>query len=423
VMTIVWPSRSTSASGIGRAPPCQDSWTGVLCHTDTCLRASNYFPRGPEAAVRTPICDRLGIELPIFAFSHCRDVVAAVSKAGGYGVLGALAYSPDQLEIELSWIDDHVDGMPYGVDFAMPAKYVGKGGGKEASLSHLHELIPPEHQTFVEELLAEHGVPPLPDDLNTGVVKAAGLGVDEEGPGQVEVALSHPVSMVVNALGPPPPYVVEQAHERGILVGGLVGNRQHAERQVAQGTDVIVAQGTEAGGHCGDVSTMVLVPEVVDAVGPDVPVLAAGGIGRGRQMAAALALGAQGVWTGSIWLTVAEADTNPIAVEKLLAANSRGTVRSRSMTGKPARQLRTAWTDAWERDDTPDPLPMPLQGIVFSEAARRVTRAQNRDLTGFPVGQIVGSMNSVRPVRDVIFDMVEEWVETTQRLETLVETE
>ena len=229
--------------------------------------------------MRTPICERLGIEFPIFAFSHCRDVVAAVSKAGGYGVLGALAYSPDQLEIELNWIDDHVDGMPYGVDFAMPAKYVGKGGGAEASLSHLHELIPSEHQTFVEELLAEHGVPPLPDDLQPGVVKAAGLGVDEEGPGQVEVALSHPVSMVVNALGPPPPYVVEQAHERGILVGGLVGNRQHAERQVAQGTDVIVAQGTEAGGHCGDVSTMVLVPEVVDAVGPDVPVLAAGGIG------------------------------------------------------------------------------------------------------------------------------------------------
>jgi NAD(P)H-dependent flavin oxidoreductase YrpB (nitropropane dioxygenase family) len=168
---------------------------------------------------------------------------------------------------------------------------------------------------------------------------------------------------------------------------------------------------------------MVLVPEVVDAVGPDVPVLAAGGIGRGRQMAAAMALGAQGVWTGSIWLTVAEADTNPIAVEKLLAANSRGTVRSRSMTGKPARQLRTAWTDAWERDDTPDPLPMPLQGIVFSEAARRVTRSQNKDLTGFPVGQIVGTMNSVRPVRDVIFDMVEEWVETTQRLDSLIETD
>lgn len=373
--------------------------------------------------MRTPICDRLGIELPIFAFSHCRDVVAAASKAGGYGVLGALAYSPDQLEMELSWIDEHIGGLPYGIDFAMPAKYVGQGGGAEASLDSLHALIPAEHQQFVEELLDEFGVPQLPEDLDQGVLKAAGLGVDEEGPGQVEVALSHPVSMVVNALGPPPKYVVDQAHERGVLVGGLVGNRQHAERQVAQGTDVIVAQGTEAGGHCGDVSTMVLVPEVVDAVGPDVPVLAAGGIGRGRQMAAAMALGAQGVWTGSIWLTVAEADTDPVSLEKLLAANSRGTVRSRSMTGKPARQLRTAWTDAWERDDTPEPLPMPLQGIVFSEAARRIRRSQNKELAGFPVGQIVGSMNQVRPVRDVIFDMVEEWVETTQRLDSLIETD
>jgi len=227
----------------------------------------------------------------------------------------------------------------------------------------------------------------------------------------------------VNALGPPPKYVVDQAHEQGILVGGLVGNRAHAERQVAHGTDVIVAQGTEAGGHCGDVSTMVLVPEVVDAVGPDVPVLAAGGIGRGRQMAAAMALGAQGAWTGSIWLTVAESDTEPWVIENLLAAGFGDTVRSRSMTGKPARQLRTAWTDAWEREDTPSPLPMPLQGIVFAEAGRRITRSQNKDLTGFPVGQIVGSMNSVRPVRDVIFDMVEEWVETTQRLDSLIETD
>jgi len=389
-----------------------------------CVRASNYlYLEAREAAVRTPICDRLGIELPIFAFSHCRDVVAAVSKAGGYGVLGALAYSPDQLEIELSWIDDHVEGRPYGVDFAMPAKYVGKGGGAEAKYENLHDLIPAEHQKFVDDLLAEHGVPELPEDLAGGKVKAAGLGVDEEGPGQVEVALSHPVSLIVNALGPPPPYVVEQAHEQGILVGGLVGNRQHAERQVAQGTDVIVAQGTEAGGHCGDVSTMVLVPEVFDAVGPDIPVLAAGGIGRGRQMAAALALGAQGVWTGSMWLTVAEADTNPTALENMLAATSRDTVRSRAMTGKPARQLRTAWTDAWERPDTPDPLPMPLQGIVHQEASRRFYRAGNRALSGFPVGQIVGSLNSVRPVRDVIFDMVEEWVETTLRLETLIETE
>ena len=323
--------------------------------------------------MRTPICDRLGIEFPIFAFSHCRDVIAAVSKAGGFGVLGALAYTPDQLEIELSWIDEHVDGMPYGVDFAMPAKYVGKGGGDEAEpRATSTTMIPPSTATSSRSCSTSTACPPLPDDLETGVVKAAGLGVDEEGPGQVEVSLPHPVSMVVNALGPPPPYVVEQAHEHGLLVGGLVGNRQHAERQVAQGVDVIVAQGTEAGGHCGEISTMVLVPEVVDAVGPDVPVLAAGGIGRGRQMAAALALGAQGVWTGSIWLTVAEANTNPIAVEKLLAANSRGTVRSAVDDGQ-ARPPAAHRVDrrVGARRTRPSTLPMPLQGIVFSEAARR----------------------------------------------------
>jgi NAD(P)H-dependent flavin oxidoreductase YrpB (nitropropane dioxygenase family) len=371
--------------------------------------------------MRTPICDTFGIEFPIFAFSHCRDVVAAVSKAGGFGVLGALAYSPDQLEIELNWIDEHVDGRPYGVDIVMPAKYVGKGGGAEASLANLESMIPVEHREFVENLLDEYHVAPMPEDLQGAPVKAAGLGVDEEGPGQVEVSLAHPgVKLLVNALGPPPKEVVDQAHEHGLLVGALVGSRQHAERQVLQGVDIIVAQGTEAGGHCGDVSTMVLVPDVVDAVGPDVPVLAAGGIGSGRQMAAALALGAQGVWTGSIWLTVAEADTNPIAVEKMLAASSRGTVRSRAMTGKPARQLRTDWTDAWEREDAPPTLPMPLQGIVYSEAQRRILRSQARDLVGFPVGQIVGRMDKVRPSRDVIFDMVEEWIETTQRMSAIL---
>jgi NAD(P)H-dependent flavin oxidoreductase YrpB (nitropropane dioxygenase family) len=371
--------------------------------------------------MRTPICDTFGIEFPIFAFSHCRDVVAEVSKAGGFGVLGALAYSPDQLEIELNWIDEHVDGRPYGVDIVMPAKYVGKGGGAEASLANLESMIPVEHREFVENLLDEYHVAPMPEDLQGAPVKAAGLGVDEEGPGQVEVSLAHPgVKLLVNALGPPPKEVVDQAHEHGLLVGALVGSRQHAERQVLQGVDIIVAQGTEAGGHCGDVSTMVLVPDVVDAVGPDVPVLAAGGIGSGRQMAAALALGAQGVWTGSIWLTVAEADTNPIAVEKMLAASSRGTVRSRAMTGKPARQLRTDWTDAWEREDAPPTLPMPLQGIVYSEAQRRILRSQARDLVGFPVGQIVGRMDKVRPSRDVIFDMVEEWIETTQRMSAIL---
>lgn len=372
-------------------------------------------------SMKTPICDRLGIEFPIFAFSHCRDVVAAVSRAGGFGVLGALAYNPEELEIELKWIDEHVAGKPYGVDIVMPMTYVGKGGGADAELGNLESMVPPAHWEFVDKVLAEYDVPPVPEDLDDRTPKAAGLGVDQEGPGQVEVSLAHGARMLVNALGPPPPQVVKQAHDRDVLVGALVGAKQHAERQVAQGVDVIVAQGTEAGGHCGEVSTMVLVPEVVDAVGPEVPVLAAGGIATGRQMAAALALGAQGVWTGSMWLTVAEADTNPAALDNLLSASSRDTVRSRSMTGKPARQLRSAWTQAWEREDSPGTLPMPLQGLLYNYASRRFFRAQNKDLSGFPVGQIVGRLNNVRPAKDVILEMVEEWIETTQRLESLIE--
>ena len=371
--------------------------------------------------MRTPITERLGIEFPIFAFSHCRDVVAAVTNAGGFGVLGALAYSPEQLEIELNWIDEHVDGRPYGVDFAMPVNYIGKGGGEDASFEALDAMIPQQHRDFVDELLARHDVPELPPELEGGPVAAAGLNVDAMGPSQIEVCLAHPgVRMIVNALGPPPLYVIERAHEAGVLVGGLAGSKVHAERQVAIGVDVIVAQGTEAGGHCGEISTMVLVPEVVDAVGPEVPVLAAGGIATGRQMAAALALGAQGVWTGSMWLTVTEADTNPTALENMLAATSRDTVRSKAMTGKPARQLRTAWTDAWEGPDSPGTLPMPLQGILHQEAGRRTLRVGNRELVGFPVGQIVGRMNKVRPSRDLIMEMVEEWIDTTERLQSLL---
>jgi NAD(P)H-dependent flavin oxidoreductase YrpB (nitropropane dioxygenase family) len=374
--------------------------------------------------MKTPICERLGIEFPIFAFSHCRDVVAAVTNAGGFGVLGALAYEPERLEVELNWIDEHVKGRPYGVDFAMPVKYVGKGGGEEASIEHLKAMIPEAHREFVRRVLDDAGIPPLPADLEQRTVKAAGLGVDEEGPGQLEVTLSHGgVTMVVNALGPPPKYVLDQCHEAGLLVGALVGSKQHAERQVALGVDVIVAQGTEAGGHCGEISTMVLVPQVVDAVGSDVPVLAAGGIGDGRQMAAAMALGAQGVWLGSIWLLTTEADMFPETTQNLLAATSRDFIRSRVMTGKPARQLRTKWTEAWEQPGAPDPLPMPLQGILYSEAASRFSRVHSKDFAGHPAGQILGSVDRVRPARDIVLDMVQQWIDTTERLNKLMETE
>ena len=363
--------------------------------------------------MRTELCDVFGIDVPLFAFSHCRDVVAAVSRAGGMGVLGALAFTPEQLEVELRWIDDHVDGRPYGVDVIIPASYAGAELNGPDLATQLAAMIPERHRQFVEDVLTRHGVPPLPAD----VARPHGLlgWTNQGGRSQVEVALSHPIALLANALGPAPADVVTQAHAHGVRVAGLVGTAEHARRQVAAGVDVIVAQGTEAGGHTGEISTMVLVPDIVDAVAP-VPVLAAGGIGDGRQLAAALALGAQGAWTGSIWLTVTESDVSPVVRDKLLRAGPGDTIRSRSLTGKPARLLRTAWTEAWDDPNSPGALPMPLQFMVTAEALQRIGRAGNEELAGTPVGQIVGRMNSVRTTRKVVFDLVDEAVRTIERL-------
>jgi NAD(P)H-dependent flavin oxidoreductase YrpB (nitropropane dioxygenase family) len=363
--------------------------------------------------VRTELCDVFGIDVPLFAFSHCRDVVAAVSRAGGMGVLGALAFTPEQLEVELRWIDDHVDGRPYGVDVIIPASYAGAELNGPDLATQLAAMIPKRHRQFVEDILTRHGVPPLPPDVD----RPHGLlgWTNQGGRSQVEVALSHPIALLANALGPAPADVVTQAHAHGVRVAGLVGTAEHARRQVAAGVDVIVAQGTEAGGHTGEISTMVLVPDIVDAVAP-VPVLAAGGIGDGRQLAAALALGAQGAWTGSIWLTVTESDVSPVVRDKLLRAGPGDTIRSRSLTGKPARLLRTAWTEAWDDPNSPGALPMPLQFMVTAEALQRIGRAGNEELAGTPVGQIVGRMNSVRTTRKVVFDLVDEAVRTIERL-------
>ena len=363
--------------------------------------------------MRTPLCDEFGIEYPIFAFTHCRDVVAAVSKAGGFGVLGAVGFSPEQLEIELDWIDDNVGGKPYGVDTVMPQKSVDvEGGDAKEMLAQIKSMIDANHWRYVDELMDRFDLPQLPEGTEVGGV----LGwTDEVAHRQVEIALAHPISLIANALGSPPKDVIDQAHAHGVKVAALAGKAVHAERHVQNGVDVIIAQGYEAGGHTGEIATMVLVPEVVDAVAP-VPVLAAGGIGNGRQIAAGMALGAQGVWLGSLWLTTAEGGSSPAVLEAYLKATSADTVRSRCYTGKPARMLRNQWTDAWADPEGPGPLGMPLQNILTSEANARIARANRPDLAFAPVGQVVGSMNDVRPVRDVMFRLVEEYIEATERL-------
>jgi NAD(P)H-dependent flavin oxidoreductase YrpB (nitropropane dioxygenase family) len=373
--------------------------------------------------LKSHLAEELGIDFPIFAFSHCRDVVAAVSNSGGLGVLGALAFTPEQLEIELDWIDEHVNGKPYGVDVVMPASYAGAGelpaDASNAQMTDiLDELIPEAHRRYVEDVLDRYGVAKLPED-DADVHRL--LGWTHEGARPlVDSALSHPIRLLANALGPPPPDVVELAHAQGVKVAALVGTVPQAERQVQNGVDIIVASGYEAGGHTGEITTMVLVPDVVDAVAP-VPVLAAGGIGDGRQVAAALALGAEGVWLGSIWLTTAESDMQPYLVEKLLASGSRDTARSRAPTGKPARQLRTAWTEAWEAPESPGTLPMPLQYMLTAEAQRRIGRSDVKELQGIPVGQIVSRMNQVKPVRQVMFELMEGFAMAAERLGAVLE--
>ncbi|HZQ76949.1 MAG TPA: nitronate monooxygenase [Acidimicrobiia bacterium] len=387
--------------------------------------------------MRTGICDQLGMEYPVLAFSHCRDVVAAVTRAGGFGVLGATTLTPDQLDVELRWIDEAVGGKPYGVDVLVPEKLAGMERGSGFDGAALADLIPEEHRRFLDALLREYGVEPPPggdgDGDDDGWRPASEAGGSREpfaealtGEGAlrlIEVALTHPVRLVANALGAPPEEMLEAAHGAGVPVAALAGKRQHAERHVRAGVDIVVAQGYEAGGHTGEIATMVLVPEIVDAVAP-LPVLAAGGIARGRQMAAAMALGAQGVWTGSVWLTTQEAETHPKVKEKFLAATSSDTVRSRSITGKPARQLRSAWTDAWDGPGSPGPLPMPLQPLLVDYALHCIRRAAAAgqagavQLVNYFVGQVVGSLDGVRPSRQVLHEMVEEYVDTVAGLAT-----
>jgi NAD(P)H-dependent flavin oxidoreductase YrpB (nitropropane dioxygenase family) len=368
------------------------------------------------------------IDVPIFAFSHCRDVVAAVSKAGGFGVLGAVGHSPKGLETDLQWIQDEIDGRPYGVDLIIPAKYAGSDEGG-LTVGEIVKMLPPEHIDYVNNILERYDVPPLKDaglgqfDIrNEG---AAPMSASTAAP-QLEIALAYEPSLIVNALGSPPQFMIEKVKAAGRKVGALAGKAQHAQRHVNAGVDMIIAQGYEAGGHTGEIGSMVLIPEIVDAVG-DVPVLGAGGIGRGRQMAAAMALGAQGVWCGSVWLTTDEAETHPVVKEKMLAATSSDTIRSRSRTGKPARQLKSAWTDEWENLETPMPLGMPLQPVLINEAIARIDRAAHRSgsgaekLANYFVGQIVGTMNKSKPTSQVVYEMMEEFIEATESIASQLE--
>ena len=364
------------------------------------------------------ICQLTGAEFPLFAFSHCRDVVAAVSRAGGFGVLGGVGFTPESLKVELEWIDQHVDGKPYGIDVLIPEN---QPVAADADLDAMVASIPTRHIDFVVDLLKRYEIEL---DRAEAVDGRRPKTMPDVGEAMMDVAFEHPIRLIVNALGIAPPSMMSRARKAGVPVGALVGSKEHALRQVEVGVDVLIAQGTEAGGHCGEVTTMVLVPEVVRAVKAvrDVPVLAAGGIMTGEQMAGAMAMGAQGAWTGSIWLATAEAETTPTFREKMVEARSRDTIRSKARTGKPSRQLRSAWHDAWEGPDSPGSLPMPFMPMVSKPALAAIDKAADngsakaRELVTYFVGQGVGMVTEIESAGAVVQRFKSEFIDAVEAL-------
>ena len=376
--------------------------------------------------MKTDICKKLGIEYPIFAFTHCRDVVVAVSKAGGIGVLGAVGYSPEQLKEELDWIDEHIGEYPYGVDTVIPQKYEGMDEkNPEQLLETLQKMIPDGHRKFVDDLLSANGVPEAPE---TNGPKGGLLGWTEAtAEPQIEEALKHPnVKLIANALGTPPADMIKKIQDQGVLIGALCGKIKQAVAHKEAGLDFIIAQGGEGGGHTGEIGSIVLWPQIVDAV-DGLPVLAAGGIGSGRQMAAAMSTGVQGVWCGSLWLAVEEAAAQPAEKDSYLNASSEDTIRSKAWTGKPARMLKNKWTEAWENPENPDPLPMPLQGMITYDAMRRTSMyagsGNTQEVSFNAAGQVIGQVKQIESVKDVIFRMINEYLDSVERLNELLPKE
>lgn len=371
--------------------------------------------------MRTRICDLVGVDFPLFAFTHHKEVVAAVSKAGGFGVLGVVGFGPGALKAQLEWLDANVDGKPYGIDVAIPEK-LGVEAAEERLTSHvLRARIPSEYWSFATEFLKRFDIDPemkVPsdDDHEIGYMP-------DNAERALDVAFEHPVRLVVQALGRVPAFMIEKARSHGVPVGALVGNAEHARKQVDIGVEVLIPQGYESGGHGADLSTMVLVPEVVRAVrSSNASVLAAGGIVTGQQMAAAMAMGADGAWTGSVWLATEESGLSLAAREKLIEANARDTLKTRAGSGKMSRQTRSAWTEAWDVEGGLSPLPMPFQNQLTAFVMERAERAiqsgnlKARQVINQTVGQGVGMMDEIKSAGAVVAEFRRDYKAARERL-------
>ncbi|NMN95902.1 NAD(P)H-dependent flavin oxidoreductase [Antrihabitans stalactiti] len=372
--------------------------------------------------MHTPLCELFGIDHPIFGFSPSPPVVAAISNAGGMGVLGVAAMTPEGVDEALSWIEDQVGERPYGVDVIMPALTAETAAvDTEQLAAELRARIPNENREFVDDLMDRFALEPIPDDNMT----PGGMLTHLAARSQLDTVLQHSPAFLVNALGTLPADIIETCRQRGIRTGSLAGKAKHAVAHRDAGIDVVISTSYEAAGHTGDIAGMVLHAEIANAVAP-LPVLASGAMATGRQAAAAIALGAQGVWAGSAWLTSDEWIGRPPptamfpgwtdAKQAYLDATSSDTVRTRWATGKPARLLRTPWSDAWEASDSPGYLPMPLQGALVTEAQRRMGHWNRSDIGFMPAGQVIGMLNEIKPAGRIIAEMVREYDEVVASL-------
>ena len=354
--------------------------------------------------LHTRLCDEYGCEVPIVAFAHTKDVIVAVTNAGGIGILGAAGQTPEELRTNIGWIRERVGDKPFGVDLLVPASFV------EGNREDLEEMIPQEHRDFVEGLHQANSIPKPTDteELSPNLIRRARESLD--------VIFEEHVPIFASGLGSPA-FVIDEAHEAGTKVWGLIGLPRQARRQVEAGVDVIIAQGYDSGGHSGTIGTFTLVPEVVEiAEGSDTLVLAAGGVSNGRHLAAALAMGADGIWTGTIWLATHESETEMFLKQRLIDAKVEDAVQSRATSGKPIRQLRSNWSEAWKQPDAPAPLQMPLQGMLVRDVQAGIKEKRLEDWMTTPAGQAVVGIHEIKPAAEVVYSLVEEAMEQFDRV-------
>ena len=360
-----------------------------------------------NSPLHTPLCDKLGIEYPVVAFTHCKDVAVAVINSGGFAVLGEALHTPDEIAADIKWMRERIGGKPFGIDLVLPASMPA-----EKSVAELLAMIPQEQRDYEQHIKQKYNVP---DPKIAPNIHVWG-GLDQKrAMDQLEVIFDERVPVFASGLGSPA-FLLKRAHELGIQVWGLVGKPRQAKRQIEAGTDVIIAQGFDAAGHTGNIGTFSIVPQVVDAArGTGVPVIAAGGVTTGRHLAAALALGADGVWTGSLWLTSRESDLNMPLKERLLEAETEDTMYSDCISGYTMRTTRSPWHDEWMSDAAPEVLKPPLQMILSSNYIQGSLDYQRKDLMTEAAGQGIHYIKEMKPARQILSDIVEEALDVFDR--------